>query len=87
MTALEWGRQGTRGKPRNCRPVALGKTSGFISETILIPSGGRATNIQDEVFFLTFPEGENWHKNLKCHLDHRGEEKSKDFAGISFFFF
>lgn len=43
----------------------------YLFQTVLIPRGGKAINIQDEIFFLTFPKGENWHKTQRCHLDPR----------------
>lgn len=59
----------------NYQPRVLGKALCFMPGSDLIPRGGKDTDIQDEVFFLTFAEGQSWHKNQTCHLDHRGEEE------------
>lgn len=73
MTAMGWGRWGNGGESRNCCPTVLGRTSWFISLIVF----GKTIDIQDEISFLTFPKGENWHKTQMCCLDHRGVEEKQ----------
>ena len=53
----------------------------YLSDSVLIPRGGKAIDTQDEISFLTFPKGENWHKTQMCRLDHRGVEEKQRLCG------
>ena len=72
MTVLEWK-----------RVEKLPNSS--VRKKISDPQRRRVTNVQDEVFLLTFPTEENWHKTQTRPLGHRGKEvKQPLLASLGF---